>query len=430
MSIKIFNYNTLPKNDFERLFSRSSINYDALKTEIKPIMDEVKQEGDKAILNKYTKRKIPVTTLLVSDAEFSEAQKKVSTNFLKALATAKSNIESVCLAQRKSLEDNSKVEKNGVAVWREWRSLDTVGIYAPGGRANYPSTLLMCALPALIAGCKKIIVCAPPNPEGKLPAELLVTAKNLGIREVFKVGGVQAIAALAYGTESIPKVLKIVGPGNQYVTAAKLSIYPQTNIDMPAGPSENLIIADDTANPKFVAADLITDAEHGPDSTSILVTPSEKLAMSVQREVDLLLKTLPTKETIEQSLQNYGAIIIVESIEEAISVSNEYAPEHMQIMTSNPSIVLKSICNAGSVFLGPYSAKAAGDYCSGANHVLPTGQAAKTFGPLAVDSFGKWLEVQKISEVGLKKLSKTIETYAEVEDLPAHKLSSLIRKKL
>jgi len=430
MSIRMYAYAKMLNSDYQRIFTRSSSNYELVKAEIKPAMEAVRQFGDDAILKKYEARKIPVAELLVSQAEFAEAETKVSPNFKEALVVAKKNIERVCIAQRNSLSDTSKVTTNGVAVWREWRSLDSVGIYAPGGRANYPSSLLMCAVPALIAGCKQIIACAPPNSEGKLPAELLFTAKSLGISNVYKVGGPQAIAAMAYGTQSVPQLLKIVGPGNQYVTAAKLAVYPRTNIDMPAGPSENLIIADDAANPTFVAADLITDAEHGPDSAAILITTSKKLAKSVQREVTRLLETVSTKETIQQSLKDYGAILIVESLTEAVAVSNDYAPEHMQIMTSNPLETLQQVNNAGSIFLGAYSAKAAGDYCTGANHVLPTGQAAKSFGALAVDSFGKWIEVQGVSESGLQKLSKTIETYADVEELPAHKVSSMIRKQL
>lgn len=425
--IKIIKYTQLKPKDKIRLFTRSSVNYDSVKAEVKPLIEDVQKNGDKAILNKYQKRSIPIQGLKVSQVEFDEAEKKVINKFLSAFNVAKSNLEQSCLAQRKSLRDTSRVEKNGISVWREWRPLDSVGIYVPGGNANYPSSLLMCALPALTAGCKQIVVCAPPNSKGLLPAELLVTANALGITSVFKVGGPQAIAAMAYGTQSVPKVLKIVGPGNKYVTAAKLTVYPQTNIDMPAGPSENLIIADDTANPKFVAADLITDTEHGADSTAILLTPSVALAKAVALEIEIMLNDLPTKTTVEQSLQNYGAILIIDSIDDAIAISNDYAPEHLQIMTSDPRAILKKIANAGSIFLGSYSAKAAGDYCSGANHVLPTGQAAKSFSPLGMDSFGKWIEVQEVSEAGFKFLSSTIETYAEVESLPAHRLSSSIR---
>lgn len=427
MPIPIYRTKTIKKEVLQRLMQRSAANYDAVKTEIKPSMDAVKMLGDAAILDKYGERNIPISDLKISKVEFDEAYQNCNPRFLKAYNSARRNLETVCKAQMKSARNTCFVNKNGVKVWREWRPLDSVGIYAPGGRANYPSTLLMCAISAILSGCKRIIVCAPPNEQGKLPAELLVSAFELGITEVFKVGGAQAIAAMAYGTESVPKVLKIVGPGNQYVTAAKLLVWPQTAIDLPAGPSENLIIADDSANPDFLAADLITDAEHGPDSTSILLTPSEQVAKSVSASIIELLKVLSTKEIIIESLTNYGAILVTQSLDEAISLANEYAPEHMQIMTRDAKSIVKKVVNAGSVFVGPWSAKAAGDYATGANHVLPTGQAAKTCGALSVESFGKWIEFQQLSEIGFSQLSQTIETYADIEGLPAHKLSSTVR---
>lgn len=427
MFIPLYNSKTIDSPVLQRLMQRSAANYDAVKAEVRPIMEAVKQRGDMAILNKYRDRGIPVRRLRVSKKEFDEAYLNCDSRFLEAFKVARRNLEKVCKAQMKSAQNTCVVNSKGIKVWREWRPLDSIGIYAPGGRANYPSTLLMCAIPAIISGCKRIIACAPPNEQGKLPAELLVTASELGIYGVFKVGGAQAIAAMAYGTKSITKVLKIVGPGNQYVTAAKLLVFPQTAIDLPAGPSENLIIADDSANPDFVAADLITDAEHGPDSTSILLTPSEQVAKSVSASIIELRKVLSTRETIIESLTNYGAIIVTQSLEEAISLANEYAPEHMQIMTRNPESVVKRINNAGSVFVGPWSAKAAGDYATGANHVLPTGQAAKTFGALSVESFGKWIEFQQLTKSGFTQLSQTIETYADIEGLPAHKLSSTVR---
>jgi histidinol dehydrogenase len=428
MPIRIYDSRTIKSNDYRRIFERSSTRYETVVSEIQSQVRSVQESGDAAIFSKYQQREIPVTSLLVDETEFEAAEQQVSSDFLKALTVAQSNITSVCVEQKKSLSNTSRVDNQGVSVWREWRPLDSVGLYVPGGKANYPSSLLMSAIPALVAGCKTIIVCTPPNQDGKIPNELLVAAKEIGINTVFKIGGAQAIAAMAYGTKSVPKVLKIVGPGNQYVTAAKLSVYPNTAIDLPAGPSENLIIADENANPSFVAADLITDLEHGPDSTGVLITTSERLAKSVQQKIQTLIKKLPTKKTILASLENYGAIIVTPSLNEAIRMCNDYAPEHLQIMVNNPLKVLPLINNAGSVFLGPYSAKAAGDYCTGANHVLPTGQAAKTTGPLAVDSFGKWLEVQEVTKTGFQQLSKTIEVFADVEKLPAHKLSSMIRR--
>lgn len=428
MPISIYQYASLSSEVKNRLFNRSSADYDQVKSEILPTMNEVKKIGDMAILKKYQQRQLPVDELLVSNQEYFDAYQKVDKKFLDAFYVARANLEKVCLSQKKSLSDTSQVTNNGVKVWREWKPIQSVGIYVPGGRANYPSSLLMCAVPAIAAGCTTLVVCVPPNKKGELPAELLVTAKELGITKVYKVGGPQAIAAMAYGTQTIPKVTKIVGPGNQYVNAAKLIVFPQTAIDLPAGPSENLIIADDTANPQFVAIDLITDAEHGPDSTAILVTNSQKLAAAVQKEIKQLLKIVPTQETIVTALKNYGAIILVNTMDEAVEVSNTYAPEHMQIMTKEPAKIAQYILNAGSVFIGPWSAKAMGDYASGANHVLPTGQAAVPFGGLSVDGFGKWVEFQLATRTGFLKLSQTIETYATVENLPAHKLSSKVRR--
>lgn len=427
MIIPIYNTKSIKSQELKRIMQRSAANYEAIKTEVKPSMDTVKENGDIVILDKYCSRGIPISKLKVSKKEFDEAYQNCDPRFFKALHVARSNLEVVCRAQLKSAQDTCIVERNGVKVWREWRPLETVGIYAPGGRANYPSTLLMCALPAIISGCKDIIACAPPDEQGKLPSELIVTAAELGIKKLYKVGGPQAIAAMAHGTNTVPKVLKIVGPGNQYVTAAKLNVFPQTAIDLPAGPSENLIIADESANPDFVAADLITDAEHDPNSTAILLTDSPILINKVVSSMARIIRLLSTKKTIKESLKQYGAIIETRSIDEAIKFANQYAPEHMQIMTKYSSTISQKISNAGSVFIGSWSAKAAGDYCTGANHVLPTGQAAKTFGPLSVESFGKWVEFQELSKSGFMNLKQSITTYAEVEDLPAHRSSATIR---
>lgn len=427
MSINIYDYKNLNPQIKKRLFERSSADYGQIKTIVSPLMQEVRELGDQGIFNDYARRSISVKNLLVSSKEFDDAYKQINVNFLSAFSVAKNNIMEVCKAQKKALQEKSLVNNAGIKVWREWRHIQSIGIYTPGGRANYPSCLAMCAIPAITAGCQDIQVCSPPNSEGNLPPELLVTANELGIKKVFKVGGSQAIAAMAYGTESVTPVLKIVGPGNQYVNAAKLLVYPKTAIDLPAGPSENLIIADGTANPKWVAADLITDLEHGPDSAGILLTPSQSLALAVQKEIEKLLPTLATQETIRKALDQYCAIIIISSVEEAIELSNEYGPEHMQIMTKNARTWAAQIQNAGSVFIGDWSTKAGGDYASGANHVLPTGQSAKTVGALSVDSFGKWVEFQQATRSGFLSIKKTIETYADVEGLPAHKLSSTIR---
>jgi histidinol dehydrogenase len=427
MTIPIYLYQNLTVRQKKKLFARSAAEYTVIKGRIAPFMEDVRLRGDQAVREISAKFGSSVNELKVSEQEFQVAYKSITPDFIQAFKVAKNNILKVCEAQQKSLLETSKVGNNGINVWREWRPLESVGIYVPGGSANYPSTLLMCATPALIAGCKKITVCSPGNNEGKLPTEILFTARELGIQNVYKIGGSQAIAAMAYGTESISPVLKIVGPGNQYVNAAKLLVYPNTAIDLPAGPSENLIIADDSANPTWVAADLITDLEHGIDSTGILLTDSMQFAAGVKAEIIRLVKTLSTASTIKSALNNYSAIIVVDSLKQALELSDEYAPEHLQIVAKKADRLASLVQNAGSVFIGPWSSKAGGDYAVGANHVLPTGQSSKMFSSLSVDSFGKWVEFQQVTERGFKRMSKTIETYAAVEGLPAHKLSSTIR---
>lgn len=429
MNLKIYKSATISPRDLKRLMRRSFIDVSAIKTSVQRIVDEIKIHGDDPIWEKYRSRNIPVPNLRVTEQEIALAYSEISRKFLTALNQVIRNIRAVHERQRNGLTAQPVISVYGtdVTVWRVWRPIESVGIYVPGGRANYPSTLLMCAIPAQIAGCQKITACVPPDSKGQIPAEVIVAADALGLKNLFKVGGSQAIAAMAYGTKTIPKALKIVGPGNQYVTAAKLLVYPTVDIDMPAGPSENLIIADETANPAFVAADLITDAEHGPDSTGLVVTPSETLARAVQKEAARLAQTLETKEIIRTSLQTYGGIIVVRSLDEAITWSNEYAPEHLQIMTKNPMRLTKKITNAGSVLIGRWTSKSAGDYAIGANHVLPTGQTAKMFAPLSVESFGRFIQFQKTSRRGLATIRRSVEIFADAEKLPAHKLSCAIR---
>lgn len=428
MAIPIYKYNQINKSTKAKLFNRSSSNYEQVKKIVEPLMDDVKIRGDQAIYDDFKSRNITVTDLKVNEREFEEAYKAVNKDFLQAFQTSKKNLSNFCKRQKISMSDNSLSEKNGIKVWREWRPLSSVGIYVPGSRANYPSTLLMCAIPAQVAGCSNITVCSPPDELGNLPAEVLVTARELGIDRIYKIGGSQAIAAMSYGTQTVNKVQKIVGPGNQYVNAAKLMVYPQTAIDLPAGPSENMIIADDSAVPSWVAADLITDLEHGSDSTAILITDSNKLAQKVDKEITKILPTLSTRGVIKEALNSYSAIILVDSVDQAVELANDYAPEHIQIMTTQATKIAKKINCAGSVFIGDWSAKAGGDYASGANHVLPTGQTAKAFSALSVDDFGKWVEFQYLSKSGFTSIADSITTYATIENLPAHKLSAEIRK--
>jgi histidinol dehydrogenase len=428
---KIIRYDQITKAKKRRLFNRSFGNYRQVITEITPAIKAVADSGDSAILKKYSSRDMQLNSLRVSKQEFRQARQLVEPKTVAALQRAKNNIETVCKEQRLLLAngENQKVwlENGTVAVWRRWQPIEKVGIYVPGGRANYPSTLLMCAVPARLAGCAEIAVCAPPRPDGSLPPEVLVAAELAGVQSVYKVGGAQAIAAFAYGTQTITKVDLVVGPANQYVTAAKLALFPTIQIDMPAGPSENLIIADDSANPNWVAADLITDCEHGPDSTGVLVTTSRKLALAVQQQVEAQLETLPTATTIRESLAQFGAILIVSSLKQAVAVANEYGPEHMQIMTVDAEKVAQQITCAGSIFVGQTTAKAAGDYITGANHVLPTGGLARTFGPLSVENFGRWMEFQSVSAQGAIRLAETIKQFSSIEALPAHGQSGVVR---
>ncbi len=427
--ISIYKSDAIPADVRRRLFARSGADLSTVASIVSPLIKAVHMRGDAPILEKYAQRGVPIDQLRVTKKEIATAAKQVSPEFLLALEQVIANLQAVSNDQLISLQQQPKTRLLGgsIEVWRKWQPETAVGIYAPGGRANYPSTVLMCAVPALTAGCSRLILTVPPQADGTLPAELLVAANRLGITDIFKVGGAQAIAALTYGTQSIPKVSLVVGPGNQYVTAAKVSLFPQIRIDAPAGPSENLIIADSTANSAWVAADLITDCEHGPDSTGLVITTSATLAAKVRSEVELQTSKLATGQVIKESLQRYGAILITRNTKESIALANEYAPEHLQIMTANPLQVAKKITCAGSVFVGSYSAKAAGDYATGANHVLPTGGQARNFGPLAVDTFGTYIEFQSVSKNGLEQLRSTIETFATVEELPAHKESVRVR---
>lgn len=380
-------------------------------------------------MKKYKSRNVPITKLLVSETEIELAFAQVSNDFLNALQIARTNLEQVCLNQIKLLksEKTTSLLNSQVNIWRRWLPMESVGIYAPGGNADYPSSVIMATIPALVAGISNLVLTVPPKPDGSVPAEVVVTARSLGISQIFKVGGPQAIAALAFGTQSIPKVDLAVGPGNQYVTAAKLALFPLIQIDIPAGPSENVIIADETADPEFIAADLITDCEHGTDSTGILLTDSPSLAKIVQKEIAKQLKKIPTQITVSQAFAQYGAVVVTKDLDEAIQLTNEYAPEHLQIFTKSPMLIATKIRNAGSIFLGQYSAKAVGDYCSGANHILPTGKAARQFGPVSVETFGRWQEFQEISKQGFYQLAKTAQVFAQVEELPAHEQSVLVR---
>jgi len=390
------------------------------------IIKNVRKNKDKALFSLSKKFDgVELKTLKVSKEEISEAYKQESKEVVKALKVAKANIEKFHKTNVRKKEASITTTK-GISVWREFRPIEKVGLYIPGGKASYPSTVLMLGVPAKIAGCREIILCVPPGKDGKVPSAVLVAADICGISKIFKVGGAQAIAAMAYGTESIPKVSKIFGPGNNYVTTAKMLVYGEVAIDMPAGPSEVLVFADKEANPTWIAADLLSQLEHGEDSQAILVTPSQLIARQVLMEVKKQTKNLGRKDIIKESLKN-SFIAIVENDDQACRLINDYAPEHLEIISKNENEILEKINNAGSVFLGKYSSEPLGDYATGSNHTLPTSGYAKMFSALSVESFGKKMQIQRVSKDGIEKLRKTVEVLATREGLDAHKNAISIR---
>lgn len=426
--MKVIKLKNLSAKDLERIKRRSAGQFKLVLPIVEKIIEDVKKNGDKAILS-YEKKfgASNLNSLKVTEAEINKAFLKAEPKLIKALKQAIKNINLVCKNQISSYTEKSIQTEKGIKVWREFRPIEKVGLYIPGGKAVYPSSLLMTVIPAQVSGCKEIIVTTPANSDGKIPDPVLVAAKLLGIKYIFKTGGAQAIAALAFGTRSIPKVYTIFGAGSIYVTAAKMLVYGEVDIDMPAGPSEVFIIADETANPKFIAADLLADSEHGDDSAGVLLTTSQKIAQQTLTEIEKQIKVLPTGKRAANSLEKYGLTATVENLDEAIDFVNDYAPEHLEIMTKKYTEVIKKINNAGSVFLGSWTSKSSGDYATGANHVLPTGGMAKMFNPLSVQSFGKMMELQEVTKDGLRKIKNTVEILAEIEGLPAHKNSTAIR---
>lgn len=427
--MKITKLQDVTKKDYQRIVSRSAGNYVAIMPAVKTIMENVKNNGDSVLLAKGQKRfgKTNYTSIKVSPKEIQQAYKEVDGRFIKAIRQMIRNIKAVHSVQLLTTKDTVVTPVKGVSVWREWRPIEKVGVYIPGGKAIYPSSVLMSTIPAQIAGCREIVMCSPPRGDGQIPAPTLVAANLIGISTIYKVGGAEAIAAMTYGTSTIPKVYKIFGAGNSYVTAAKMIAQQVISIDMPAGPSEVFVIADESANPAYIAADLLADGEHGEDSACVLITTSRTIAQQTIEEIQKQLPNLATESRARESINRYGLFAVVNSLDEAIEFTNEYAPEHLEIMTKNPKSIVRKIRNAGSVFLGNWTSKATGDYATGANHVLPTGGMAKMYPPLGVDSFGKWMQVQRCTKAGLRLIKKTIETIATVEQLPAHKNSVSIR---
>lgn len=416
------------KSQWQEILKRPVMNTENLFDTVRSVIDRVKEEGDRAVLDYEEKfDKVVLASLAVSEEEQQEAENLVSEDLKAAIRLAKQNIETFHAAQR--FEGKKVQTQPGVTCWQKAVAIEKVGLYIPGGTAPLFSTVLMLAVPARIAGCKEIVLCTPPGRDGKVHPAVLFAAKVAGVNRIFKAGGIQAIAAMAYGTESVPKVYKIFGPGNQYVTAAKQQVsLRDVAIDMPAGPSEVEVLADETANPVFVAADLLSQAEHGVDSQAMLITTSEKLMKEVEYEVQRQLALLTRWKIAEKSLAN-SKLILVRDMDEAIALTNEYAPEHLIIETKDYMELAERIVNAGSVFLGSLTPESAGDYASGTNHTLPTNGYAKAYSGVSLDSFIRKITFQEINGEGIQNIGPAIEVMAANEQLGAHKNAVTVRLK-
>lgn len=415
------------ESEWQKIVERPHIELKELFGTVNKVLDDIRTEGDAAVI-RYEEKfdKVMLASLRVSDEEIDAAVRNVSPDLLDAIKLAHSNIKKFHEAQRFS---GIEVETQpGVTCWQRSLPIEKVGLYVPGGTAPLFSTVLMLATPAKIAGCKEIVLCSPPNREGKINDAILAAAKIVGVTNIYKVGGVQAIGAMAYGTESIPKVYKIFGPGNQYVMAAKQVVSTHdTAIDMPAGPSEVCVIADEHSNPVFVAADLLSQAEHGRDSQVLLITTSETMLYKVKAEVERQLEALPRKEFAAESLSN-SKFLLVASKDEAVRLSNAYAPEHLIIATCDYDELSRQVVNAGSVFLGEYACESAGDYASGTNHTLPTHGYASAYSGVNLDSFCKKITYQHITAEGIRNIGKAVELMAESESLKAHMNAMTLRR--
>ena len=416
------------RSEWNKIVERPHLDVSQLNQTVASVLADVKQRGDEAVKGYELKfDHVDLPSLEVTKAEIKEAEALVSVELKEAIQLAHSNIKTFHKSQR---FHTKKVETQpGVVCWQKSVAIEKVGLYIPGGTAPLFSTVLMLATPAKIAGCKEIVLCTPPNREGKVNPAILMAAKIAGVSKIFKAGGVQAIGAMAYGTESIPKVYKIFGPGNQYVMAAKQQVsLHDAAIDMPAGPSEVCVIADETANAEFVAADLLSQAEHGVDSQVFLITTSHKVIDDVQKEVSRQLDLLPRKEIAQKALAN-SVFVLVSDIHEAIDLSNAYAPEHLIIQTENYEQVAQKVINAGSVFLGKYACESAGDYASGTNHTLPTHGYATTYSGVNLDSYCRKITFQHLTDEGIRNIGHAVELMAEAEQLDAHKNAMSVRIK-
>ena len=415
------------KDQWAELLARPAFDNSSLTETVRGVLNDVRTRGDVAVKEYELKfDKVELDSLCVSATEIEETENLISTELKSAICAAKDNIARFHAAQDQELPAVETMP--GVKCWQRAMPIQKVGLYIPGGTAPLFSTVLMLAVPAQIAGCSEIVLCSPPSKNGKIHPAVLYAAKVAGVSKIFKIGGVQAIAAMAYGTESVPKVYKIFGPGNQYVTAAKQEVsLRDVAIDMPAGPSEVEVIADETANPAFVAADLLSQAEHGADSQAILITSSEALAQDVLCEVERQVKELPRIALAEKSLE-HSRIIVVRDLEDVIDITNEYAPEHLIISTKDYMQIADRIVNAGSLFLGHLTPESAGDYASGTNHTLPTSGYAHAYSGVNLDSFRKKMTYQEITPQGLKNIAEIVETMAENEELFAHRNAMTLRR--
>jgi histidinol dehydrogenase len=417
------------KNLLESLLKRSPNQYTEYEGRVREIIDDVRNRKDTALFEmtkKFDKADVNAGNIKVTQAEIDEAYKKVDPKLLDVIRKAIVNIRDYHEKQKRTSWFETR--ENGIILGQKITPIRTVGVYVPGGKAAYPSSLLMNVVPAMVAGVDRIVMCTPCGPDGKVYECTLVAAKEAGVHEIYKAGGAQAIAAMAFGTQSVPKVDKIVGPGNIYVALAKKAVFGFVSIDSIAGPSEILVLADEKANAHYVAADLLSQAEHDQLASAILITTSQKLADAVSAEIDEYLKVLGRREIIEKSLENYGYMLIADNMEEAIEAVNEIASEHLEIVTENPFEVMTKIRNAGAIFLGEYSSEPLGDYFAGPNHILPTNGTAKFFSPLSVDDFVKKSSIISYSKEALLAVKNDIITFAEAEGLSAHANSIRVRE--
>ena len=415
------------QNILENLLKRSPNNYTEYESSVNEIINNVRENRDKAIFDytkKFDKADIDASNIRVTKEEIQDAYDKVDE---KLLAVIKKSLVNIKKYHEKQLQNSWCTSEDGIILGQKVTALEKAGVYVPGGKAVYPSSVLMNVLPAKVAGVDKIVMCTPPGADGKVYPSTLVAANEAGVDEIYKVGGAQAIAAMAFGTESVPKVDKIVGPGNIFVALAKKAVFGYVSIDSIAGPSEILVLADETANPRYVAADLLSQAEHDEMASAILITTSKELAEKVSDEVEGFVKVLSRKEIIQKSLDNYGYILVADNMDDAIDAVNEIASEHMEIVTKEPFTVMTRIRNAGAIFIGEYSSEPLGDYFAGPNHVLPTNGTAKFFSALSVDDFIKKSSIISYSREALEKVHTDIEQFAQCEQLTAHANSIKVR---